>query len=131
MFFWTVKWLFFSFLLIWLMHHIYLFFQNVLTVPKTKDLVATQLTFTASPPNILPAHAPTAPLASAYTLPSTSAYTLPSTSAYTLPSASANILPSAYTLPSASANILPSASAPSSTTMQNELANFLKDLKKA
>jgi len=107
MFFWTVKWLFFSFLLIWLMHHIYLFFQNVLTVPKTKDLVATQLTFTASPPNILPAHAPTAPLASA--------------SAYTSPSA--NILPSA------SANILPSA--PSSTTMQNELANFLKDLKKA
>jgi len=127
MFFWTVKWLFFSFLLIWLMHHIYLFFQNVLTVPKTKDLVATQLTFTASPPNILPAHAPTAPLASAsaYTSPSpsASAYTLPSASAYTLPSASA------YTLPSPSAYTLPSA--PSSTTMQNELANFLKDLKKA
>ena len=111
MFFWTLKWLFFSFLLIWLMHHIYLFFQNVLTVPKTKDLVATQLTFNASPPYILPAHAPTAPSAS--------------TSAYTAPLASA----SAYTAPSALANILPSAP-PSSTTMQNELANFLKDLKK-
>ena len=109
------------------MHHIYLFFQNVLTVPKTKDLVATQLTFNASPPYILPAHAPTAPSAStsAYTAPlaSASAYTAPSASAYTLPSASA------YTAPSALANILPSAP-PSSTTMQNELANFLKDLKK-
>jgi hypothetical protein len=36
---WTFKWIFISFILIFLIHHLYNFFKNVLTVPKVKDLV--------------------------------------------------------------------------------------------
>ena len=36
---WTLKWVLISFVLIFLIHHLYNFFKNVLTVPKVKDLV--------------------------------------------------------------------------------------------
>ena len=36
---WTLKWMLISFILIFLIHHLYNFFKNVLTVPKVKDLV--------------------------------------------------------------------------------------------
>lgn len=39
MLYYTLKWITISFLLILLLHYIYSFLLNVLTVPKTKDLV--------------------------------------------------------------------------------------------
>ena len=39
MFFSSLKWVIISFLLIFLMHHLYMFLMNTLTVPKIKDLV--------------------------------------------------------------------------------------------
>ena len=36
---WTVKWTVGSLTLIMLVHHLYLFLRNLLTVPKIKDLV--------------------------------------------------------------------------------------------
>jgi hypothetical protein len=39
MIFWTVKWIFISFTLIFLAHYLFIFFTNTLTVPKVKDLV--------------------------------------------------------------------------------------------
>jgi hypothetical protein len=39
MFFSIVKWVIISFSLIFLMHHLYMFLMNTLTVPKIKDLV--------------------------------------------------------------------------------------------
>lgn len=39
MFFSSLKWVLISFLLIFLVHHLYMFLMNTLTVPKIKDLV--------------------------------------------------------------------------------------------
>ena len=39
MFFWTLKWIFISLLLILLIHYLYFFLKNTLTVPKVRDLI--------------------------------------------------------------------------------------------
>lgn len=39
MLFWTVKTILISFILIFLVHHLITYFKQILTVPKTKDLV--------------------------------------------------------------------------------------------
>ena len=39
MIFCIVKWTIFSVVLIMLIHHLYIFFQGTLTIPKTRDLV--------------------------------------------------------------------------------------------
>ena len=39
MFLWTIQWIFISILLISLIHYLFLFFENILSVPKMKDLV--------------------------------------------------------------------------------------------
>lgn len=36
---WTIQWIFISLILIILLHHLYLFFKNTLTIPKVRDLV--------------------------------------------------------------------------------------------
>jgi len=36
---WTFKWIIVSLLLIFLLHHLYCFFKDTLTIPKVKDLV--------------------------------------------------------------------------------------------
>lgn len=39
MFFWVVKWTIVSILLISLMHYIYIYLRDTLTIPKTRDLI--------------------------------------------------------------------------------------------
>ena len=39
MLYWTVQWIIISLVLIMLLHYLYSFFKNTLTVPKVKDLV--------------------------------------------------------------------------------------------
>ena len=39
MLYWTVQWIIISLVLIMLIHYLYSFFKNTLTVPKVKDLV--------------------------------------------------------------------------------------------
>ena len=39
MIFWSIKIMLLSLVLILLVHHLYLYFKNTLTIPKTKDLV--------------------------------------------------------------------------------------------
>ena len=39
MLYWTVRWIIISLVLIMLIHYLYSFFKNTLTVPKVKDLV--------------------------------------------------------------------------------------------
>jgi hypothetical protein len=39
MFLWSIQIILFSFLFIFLIHHLFLFFKNTLTTPKVKDLV--------------------------------------------------------------------------------------------
>lgn len=90
MVFWTLKWIIISVMLIFLMHHLFTFFKDTLTVPKTKDLVQPmQLYFTS-------------PIA----------------------------LASAASAPAASAAHAQATQAPESVSMQNELQQFLRDLKK-
>ena len=36
---WVIKWILISFSIIILLHHLYLFFINTLTIPKVKDLI--------------------------------------------------------------------------------------------
>lgn len=36
---WTIRWILFSLVLIFLIHYLYTFFKTTLTVPKVKDLV--------------------------------------------------------------------------------------------
>ena len=36
---WTIRWILFSLVLIFLIHYLYIFFKTTLTVPKVKDLV--------------------------------------------------------------------------------------------
>lgn len=36
---WTIQWIFISLILIILLHYLYLFFKNTLTIPKVRDLV--------------------------------------------------------------------------------------------
>jgi conjugal transfer/entry exclusion protein len=43
MLFWTVQTILISFILIFLVHHLITYFKQILTVPKTKDLVNTQI----------------------------------------------------------------------------------------
>jgi len=39
MLYWTFKWVIISLVLIFLIHYLYSFFKNMLTIPKIKDLV--------------------------------------------------------------------------------------------
>ena len=39
MLFWSIQWIFISLLLITLVHYLYSFFKNTLTIPKMRDLV--------------------------------------------------------------------------------------------
>ena len=39
MIYWTIKWIFISFILIFLIHYLYSFLKTMLTVPKVRDLV--------------------------------------------------------------------------------------------
>jgi hypothetical protein len=39
MLYWTIRWILFSLVLIFLIHYLYIFFKTTLTVPKIKDLV--------------------------------------------------------------------------------------------
>ena len=39
MLYWTLQWIIISLVLIMLIHYLYSFFKNTLTVPKVKDLV--------------------------------------------------------------------------------------------
>ena len=39
MFFWTIKWSMISLLLIALIHYLFYFLQNILTVPKVRDVM--------------------------------------------------------------------------------------------
>ena len=39
MLYWTIRWILFSLILIFLVHYLYTFLTNTLTIPKVKDLV--------------------------------------------------------------------------------------------
>jgi len=118
MVFWTLKWIIISVMLIFLMHHLFTFFKDTLTVPKTKDLVQ---------PIFLPMSSTraSAPLASV-PVATTHGYVpvLASAPLASAPLASAPLAP-APLAPAAHAT-----QAPDSVSMQNELQQFLRDLKK-
>jgi hypothetical protein len=67
MFFSILKWVFISLTLIFLVHHLYMFLMNTLTVPKIKDLVNKptqqyQDLYNTMGGNAPTSHAPTPPL---------------------------------------------------------------------
>jgi hypothetical protein len=47
---WIIKWVFISTLLISLIHYLYSFFENILFVPKMRDLVKPRIAVQSPPP---------------------------------------------------------------------------------
>lgn len=45
MFLWTIKWVIVSIILILLMHNIFIFLKDSLTIPKTRDLVSMDVRY--------------------------------------------------------------------------------------
>jgi hypothetical protein len=114
MVFWTLKWIIISVSLIFLMHHLFTFFKNTLTVPKIKDLVDQHDLYTTLLQQAVPSRAEVAQAAAAV---ATSQFTQETDARET----DARETDARETDNRANDDV----------SMQTELQQFLKDLKKS
>ena len=129
MIFSILKWVIISFTLIFLMHHLYQFLMNTLTVPKIKDLVNKPNEQYQDIFRILEKNQPTAGASAAAGAAGASATAGASAAAG---AAGASAAAGAAGAAGASATAGASAAdANSSDIMRDELSSFLNDLKKA
>ena len=120
MIFSILKWVIISFTLIFLMHHLYQFLMNTLTVPKIKDLVNKPNEQYQDIFRILEKNQPTAGASAAAGAAGASATAGASAAAGAAGAAGASATAGAS-----------AADANSSDIMRDELSSFLNDLKKA
>ena len=120
MVFWTLKWIIISVSLIFLVHHLFTFFKNTLTVPKIKDLVDQHDLYTTLLKNTVPSASLS--LSRTEVSPAAISGAQASSGAQAISGAQAAATPTSLSTQEIDDR---------DSYMQTELQQFLKDLKKA